>query len=73
MNKAKVYGTSFVLKKKQRFHVAGDGGELILESNLHFQYCNQIAKDNMFLDDLLAWWCKIDASESTHVIAKEII
>ena len=27
----------------------------------------------MFLRDVLAGWCKINNSESTHVIAKEII
>ena len=27
----------------------------------------------MFLQDILAGWCKINASENTNVIAKEII
>ena len=32
-----------------------------------------ITKDNMFLRDVLAGCCKINTSESTHVIAMEII
>ena len=48
------------------------GGKLILESNLHIQDGSQIAKDNMFLQDVLDGWCNINAPESTHVIAKEI-
>ena len=48
-------------------------GKLTLESNLHIHDCSQITKENMFLRDLLAGWCKINNSESTHVIAKEII
>ena len=36
-------------------------------------FCSQISKDNMFLRDVLAGCRKINASESTHVIAMEII
>ena len=49
------------------------GGKLIFESNLHVQDCSQIAKNNMFLRDILAGWCKINTSETTRVIHKEII
>ena len=49
------------------------GGKLIFESNLHVQDCSQIAKNNMFLRDILAGWCKINTSETTRVIQKEII
>ena len=38
------------------------GGKLILESNLHIQDCSQITKENMFLRDVLAGWCKINNS-----------
>ena len=58
----------FYLEKLNAF-----GGKLILESNLHIQDCSQITKENMFLWDVLAGWCKINNSESTHVITKEII
>ena len=58
----------FYLEKFNAF-----GGKLILESNLHIQDCSQITNKNMFLWDVLAGWCKIDNSESTHVITKEII
>ena len=49
------------------------GGKLILESNLHIQDCSQITKENMFLQDVLAGWCKLNNYESTHKIAKQII
>ena len=51
------------------------GKKLTLESNLHIEDCSQIAKHIMFLHEVLAGWCKINAPplESTHVIAKEII
>ena len=49
------------------------GGKLIFESNLHVQDCSQIAKNNMFLRDILAGGCKINTSETTRVIHKEII
>ena len=49
------------------------GGKLILESNLHIQDCSQITEENMFLLAVLAGWCKINNSESTHVIAKKIM
>ena len=58
----------FYLEKLNAF-----GGKLILESNLHIQDCSQITKENMFLWDVLAEWCKINNSESTHVTTKEII
>ena len=48
-------------------------GKSILESNVHMQDCTQITKKNMFLWDILAGWCKINNSESTHVIVKEIV
>ena len=68
MNKTKVYGKSFILKNETLLL-----GKLILESNLHIQDCSQITKENMFLWDVLAGWCKINNSESTHVITKEVI
>ena len=58
----------FYLEKLNAF-----GGKLILESNLRIQDCSQITKENMFLRDVLAGWCKINNSESTQVITKEII
>ena len=58
----------FYLEKFNAF-----GGKLIQESNLHIQNCSQITKENMFLRDVLAGWCKINNSESTQVITKEII
>ena len=49
------------------------GGKLALERNLNIQDGSQIANDNMFLQDVLDGCCNINAPESTHVIAKEII
>ena len=49
------------------------GGNLILEYNIHSYDCNQIAKKNTFLQDVLLGWSKINTVESTDVIAKEII
>ena len=43
MNKTKVYRTSFTFKNTP-FHVEVVG-ELILECNLHIQYCSQFAKN----------------------------
>ena len=49
------------------------GRKLVYGSSLHIQECSQIRKDNIFLRDVLAAWCKINASEIKYVIAKEII
>ena len=56
----------FYLEKLNNF-----GGKLLLEYNLHVHDCYQIAKNNMFLRDILAGWCKINSLESTQAVAKE--
>ena len=33
----------------------------------------KITKDDMFMWDVLAGWCRINTCETTHVLAKEII
>ena len=58
----------FYLEKLNLF-----GGKLLLECNLHVHDCCQIAKNNMFLRDILAGWCNINSLESTQAVAKEII
>ena len=58
----------YYLEKINKF-----GGKLILECNVHSYDCNQIAKENTFLRDVLVGWSKINTVESTDVIAKEII
>ena len=64
----KGFWKEFYLEKLNIF-----GGKLILECNLNINDCNQIAKNNMFLRDILAGWCKINSSEITNAVAKEII
>ena len=51
----------------------GGGGKLMLEPNVHFNDCNQIAKGNSFLRDVLAGWCKINYLEDTQAVAKAIL
>ena len=64
----KAYGKNIIWKKINKF-----GGMLILECNMHSYDCNQIAKENTFLCDVLVGWSKSNTVESTDVIAKEII
>ena len=40
------------------------GGIVSLECNLHAHDCYQIAKNNMFLRDILAGWCKIKSTQA---------
>ena len=46
---------------------------MLLECNLHVHDCYQVAKNSMFLGDVLAGWCTINSLESTQSVAKEII
>ena len=48
------------------------GGNFILECNLNSIECNLIAKDNIFLGDILSGRSKINTLETTN-IAKQII
>ena len=49
------------------------GGKVILESTLNTEDCSQIAKNNLFLRDVLTAWCKINENGSTKTVTKEII
>ena len=49
------------------------GGRLILECYIQSYDCNQIAKENTVLHDVLLGWSKTNNIESTDVIAKKII
>ena len=37
------------------------------------EVCSQIAKNNLFLRDVLAGWCKINENRPTIAVTKEII